>query len=209
MRRQRHKHGVAYEALCAFLLETCEIILETQIRQHLDALNVTMEQLLEHGINVNVLLSSAKRDRDAINDKAGPKGMSNAHVTLGDLVIIQDGPLGAVEVSTSNTITTTPQTLNRLQSRWCIKGNEEYLEDSDGKFRFLRDKILKLRIWTLHELQLFHQLKDMVQKKMDVYASICQYKYELLNRDPQGPDLKAFDEECATITRQDHKLVLI
>jgi hypothetical protein len=51
-------------------------------------------------------------------------------------------------------------------------------------------------------LQLFLDLKDMVQKKMDVYASLCHYKYEILSDDPHGPAIKGLRSKSAAITRQ-------
>jgi hypothetical protein len=208
--RQSRSHGIVYDALCGFLLDTCEVILETQILQHLGELNVTIEQLKEHGINMDVLTSSAMRKSDSMAGAARKADMkASGHVTLGDLVIIQDGTHGAVEMSSGRSVMISQHTLNRLQRRWNIKENEEYLEASDGKFKFLRDKILKLRIWTLDDLRLFHQLKDMAQKKMDVYASISHYQYANLDSDPQGPALKAFDGESAAILRQDHDKVRV
>jgi len=50
--------------------------------------------------------------------------------------------------------------------------------------------------------QLFHDLKDMAQKKMDVYAMLCHCKYELLLQDPHGPALTSLKSESASITRQ-------
>jgi len=79
----------------------------------------------------------------------------------------------------------------------------------DSRFRFLKDKILLMRVWYKDDLQLFHELKDMVQQKMDVYASICEYKIRKLADDPFGPSLMALESkivaECAT--RQDHATV--
>ena len=54
-------------------------------------------------------------------------------------------------------------------------------------------------------LQLFHELKELVQRKMDVYASICEYIYSIkLASDPNGMKLMSLPSISlsSSITRQ-------
>jgi hypothetical protein len=222
--RNRKQHNPVYEALCSLLLDTCENLLSTQILQHLDELNVTAEQLQERGIDMCALIDSAKgqdaRTSEIIN--VMPAEEHTTHVITGDIVhgvqverrVLEpeahdhrhDDEL-VLELSNTASRVLSPQTLARVRKRFAAHGLDRVCQHTDGRFSFLRDKILKLRAWYFFDLQLFHELKGMVQKKMDVYSTINHFKYEMLAFDPQGPALKALQFVTSSIIRQDHERV--
>jgi predicted outer membrane repeat protein len=197
-KRKRRPHNAVYEALCSLLLDTCEVLLSTQILQHLDELNVTIEQLQTRNIDVQTLIGSAKLLRSNIHLDCEPERID---MVLCDMVVSEDDEQADLEFSNTAHRIVSPQTFNRIQNRFA-KGNQKYFQTSDNRFSFLRDRILNLRIWYFNDLQLFLDLKDMVQKKMDVYASLCHYKYEMLQDDPHGPALKGLRSKSVSFTRQ-------
>jgi len=86
---------------------------------------------------------------------------------------------------------------------------ESSIVELDGRFRFLKEKILPLRLWYHDDLRLFHELKESVQRRMDVYASICLYKLLQVAHDANGPALMALESKNTSdsVTRQDHESV--
>jgi hypothetical protein len=210
--RNRKQHNPVYEALCSLLLETCENLLSTQILQHLDELNVTGQQLQERGIDMKTLIDSAQgrhAQTSKIINVLSAAEHNTTHVIMGDIVRSHhrhDDEL-ALELSNTASKVLSPQTLTRARKRFAANGLDRLFQHTDGRFSFLRDKILKLRAWYFFDLQLFHELKGMVQKKMDVYSTINHFKYEMFDLDPQGPALKALQSTTASIIRQDHERV--
>jgi predicted outer membrane repeat protein len=210
--RNRKQHNPVYEALCSLLLETCENLLSTQILQHLDELNVTGQQLQERGIDMKTLIDSAQGQHaqtSKIIKVMSAEEHNTKHVIMGDIVRSHhrhDDEL-ALELSNTASKVLSPQTLARARKRFAANGLDRLFQHTDGRFSFLRDKILKLRAWYFFDLQLFHELKGMVQKKMDVYSTINHFKYEMFDLDPQGPALKALQSTTASIVRQDHERV--
>ena len=145
--RNRKQQNPVYEALCSLLLETCDSLLSTQILQHLDELNVTAEQLQERGKDMKTLIDSAQgqhaRTCEIINEM--PAEAHTTQVIMGDIVCSHhrhDGEL-ALELSNTASRVLSPQILTRARKRFAANGLDRLFPHTDGRFSFLRDKILK------------------------------------------------------------------
>jgi len=217
----------AFEALCRFLLDACERLISSNFEHDLKDANVTIHELKAAGIQVEVLIGQKSDDRGGQTEKPHaempslPSRSGDAPVVMSQISVtelagaVQPSPDQAQTFSSTSFLHTLlpPQRstiAHTLSNSLHAQSTSNAATVLDSRFRFLKDKIMQLRIWHTNEQQLFQKLKKMVQRKMDVYASICEYKFvQKFASDPNGVRLMALQPISlhSSITRQDHDSV--
>ena len=68
--------------------------------------------------------------------------------------------------------------------------------DARERFRFLRSRVLRARIWADRGQNMFRRLQAIACEFMDKIAPLCDARFEALCAEPGGPELLAFGLEA-------------
>ncbi|EKX31913.1 hypothetical protein GUITHDRAFT_121912 [Guillardia theta CCMP2712] len=72
-----------------------------------------------------------------------------------------------------------------------LRSSELFTDDFERRFAFFVENVLKMNMWKEQGMDLFHKLKGIIQKLLDILAHFCHIRYMEIYSDPYGKELIA------------------